>query len=96
MKDLDGKGDAALLKQVEEAKDKLKKSLESGTIEEIKKDSEALTEPLHKIAEQVYAQAQAAQQQGAQAGATAEDASAKGDDNVVDADYKVVDDEDKK
>ena len=44
LKDLDGKGDAALLKQVEEA----------------------------------------------------EDASAKGDDNVVDADYKVVDDEDKK
>ena len=76
LKDLDGKGDAALLKQVEEAKDKLKKSLESGNIEEIKKDSEALTEPLHKIAEQVYAQAQAAQQQGAQAGATAEDASA--------------------
>lgn len=96
LKDLDGKGDAALLKQVEEAKDKLKKSLESGNIEEIKKDSEALTEPLHKIAEQVYAQAQAAQQQGAQASATAEDASAKGDDNVVDADYKVVDDEDKK
>ncbi len=96
LKDLDGKGDAALLKQVEEAKDKLKKSLEAGNIEEIKKDSEALTEPLHKIAEQVYAQAQAAQQQGAQAGATAEEASAKGDDNVVDADYKVVDDEDKK
>lgn len=96
LKDLDGKGDAALLKQVEEAKDKLKKSLESGNIEEIKKDSEALTEPLHKIAEQVYAQAQASQQQGAHAGATAEDASAKGDDNVVDADYKVVDDEDKK
>ena len=96
LKDLDGKGDAALLKQVEEAKDKLKKSLEAGNIEEIKKDSEALTEPLHKIAEQVYAQAQAAQQQGAQAGDTAEDASAKGDDNVVDADYKVVDDEDKK
>ena len=96
LKDLDGKGDAALLKQVEEAKDKLKKSLESGNIEEIKKDSEALTEPLHKIAEQVYAQAQAAQQHGAQASATAEDASAKGDDNVVDADYKVVDDEDKK
>ena len=96
LKDLDGKGDAALLKQVEEAKDKLKKSLEAGNIEEIKKDSEALTEPLHKIAEQVYAQAQAAQQQGAQAGASAEEASAKGDDNVVDADYKVVDDEDKK
>lgn len=92
LKDLEGKGDAALMKQVEEAKDKLKKSLESGNIEDIKKDSAALTEPLHKIAEQMYAQAQAAQQQGAEAGAQG---SAKEDDNVVDADYKVVDDDKK-
>ncbi|MCF0154212.1 MAG: molecular chaperone DnaK, partial [Veillonella sp.] len=92
LKDLEGKGDAALMKQVEEAKDKLKKSIESGNIEDIKKDSEALTEPLHKIAEQMYAQAQAAQQQGAEAGAQG---AAKEDDNVVDADYTVVDDEKK-
>ena len=37
LKELDGKGDTALLKEVEEAKDKLKKSIEAGNIEDIKK-----------------------------------------------------------
>ena len=62
LKDLEGKGDAALMKEVEEAKDKLKKSIEAGNIEDIKKDSEALEQPLHKLAEQMYAAAQQAQQ----------------------------------
>lgn len=92
LKDLEGKGDAALMKEVEEAKDKLKKSIESGNIEDIKKDSEALTAPLHKIAEQMYAQAQQAQEA---AGAQGAEGSVKADDNVVDADYTVVDDEKK-
>ena len=92
LKDLDGQGDAALLKEVEEAKDKLKKSIEAGNIEDIKKDSEALEQPLHKLAEQMYAAAQQAQQaaSGAEQGEQAKD-----DDNVVDADYTVVDDEKK-
>ena len=92
LKDLDGQGDAALLKEVEEAKDKLKKSIEAGNIEDIKKDSEALEQPLHKLAEQMYAAAQQAQQaaSGAEQGEQA-----KADDNVVDADYTVVDDEKK-
>ena len=34
LKDLEGNGDAALLKEVEEAKDKLKKSIEAGNIED--------------------------------------------------------------
>ena len=51
LKDLEGKGDAALMKEVEEAKDKLKKSIEAGNIEDIKKDSEALEQPLHKLAD---------------------------------------------
>ena len=92
LKDLDGQGDAALLKEVEEAKDKLKKSIEAGNIEDIKKDGEALEQPLHKLAEQMYAAAQQAQQaaSGAEQGEQAKD-----DDNVVDADYTVVDDEKK-
>ena len=92
LKELDGQGDAALLKEVEEAKDKLKKSIEAGNIEDIKKDSEALEQPLHKLAEQMYAAAQQAQQaaSGAEQGQQA-----KADDNVVDADYTVVDDEKK-
>ena len=92
MKDLDGQGDAALLKEVEEAKDKLKKSIEAGNIEDIKKDSEALEQPLHKLAEQMYAAAQQAQQA---AGGAEQGQQTKADDNVVDADYTVVDDEKK-
>ena len=92
LKDLDGQGDAALLKEVEEAKDKLKKSIEAGNIEDIKKDSEALEQPLHKLAEQMYAAAQQAQQA---AGGAEQGEQAKADDNVVDADYTVVDDEKK-
>ena len=92
LKDLDGQGDAALLKEVEEAKDKLKKSIEAGNIEDIKKDSEALEQPLHKLAEQMYAAAQQAQQA---TGGAEQGEQAKADDNVVDADYTVVDDEKK-
>ena len=92
LKELDGQGDAALLKEVEEAKDKLKKSIEAGNIEDIKKDSEALEQPLHKLAEQMYAAAQQAQQA---AGGAEQGQQAKADDNVVDADYTVVDDEKK-
>ena len=62
----------------------------------IKADAEALTKPLHELTEKLYQQAQQAQaqqqagaQQGPQAGAK------KADDNVVDADYKVVDDDKK-
>ena len=93
LKELDGKGDTALLKEVEEAKDKLKKSIEAGNIEDIKKDSEALEQPLHKLAEQMYAAAQQAQQ--ATGGADQGQQQTKSDDNVVDADYTVVDDDKK-
>ena len=92
LKDLEGNGDAALLKEVEEAKDKLKKSIEAGNIEDIKKDSEALEQPLHKLAEQMYAAAQQAQQA---AGDAKQGEQTKADDNVVDADYTVVDDDKK-
>ena len=92
LKELDGQGDAVLLKEVEEAKDKLKKSIEAGNIEDIKKDSEALEQPLHKLAEQMYAAAQQAQQA---AGGAEQGQQAKADDNVVDADYTVVDDDKK-
>ena len=75
-----------------EAKDKLKKSIEAGNIEDIKKDSEALEQPLHKLAEQMYAAAQQAQQA---AGDANQGEQTKTDDNVVDADYTVVDDDKK-
>lgn len=99
LKDFEGKGDAATLEQVKTAKDKLKASIEKGDLEAIKKDSEELTKPLYELSTKMYEQAQAAAgAEGAQAGAGPEAAQGQGkaDDNVVDADYKVVDDENKK
>ena len=88
VKDFEGKADAAQLEAVKKATETLKASIESGDIEKIKADSEALTAPLYELSSKMYEQAQA---QGEQAGQEAP----KQEDNVVDADYTVVD-EDKK
>ena len=88
VKDFEGKADAAQLEAVKKATETLKASIESGDIEKIKADSEALTAPLYELSSKMYEQAQA---QGEQDGQEAP----KQDDNVVDADYTVVD-EDKK
>lgn len=89
LKDFEGKGDAAIMEQVKTAKDKLKASIEAGNVEQIKKDSEELTKPLYELSTKMYEQAQAAGD-----GATQEETK-KEDDNVVDADYTVVDDDKK-
>lgn len=89
LKDFEGKGDAAIMEQVKTAKDKLKASIEAGNVEQIKKDSEELTKPLYELSTKMYEQAQAAGD-----GAAQEDTK-KEDDNVVDADYTVVDDDKK-
>ena len=81
------------MKEVEEAKDKLKKSIEAGNIDEYQKKTWSFGQPLHKLAEQMYAAAQQAQQ--AAGGAEQGQQQTKADDNVVDADYTVVDDDKK-
>lgn len=87
IKDLDGKGDAAIVAKVEEAVATLKKTLEGEDIEAIKNDTEALSKPLYELSAALYQQQQA--QAGAeQAGGEQADAK-KADDNVVDA--EVVD-----
>ena len=61
----------------------------------MKAAAEALTTPLYEMTSKMY---EAAQQQGAsEAGAAQQDSQQKkkSDDNVVDADYKVVDDDNK-
>ena len=88
---------------VNAAKDELSKALEGNNIEEIKDKTEKLTQQFHTISAKMYQQAQAAQQaQGADPGAAgfdpnaAQGGSAAGGpagDNVVDADYEVVDDD---
>ena len=83
------------------AKDDLSKALEADNIDDIKAKTEALTEKFHTISAKMYQQAQAAgadPNMGAgAAGAGAADAADAGaqpkDDNVVDADYEVVDDD---
>lgn len=108
LKELEGKIDDAEKKDVEEAKEDLKKALEANNQEDIKAKTDVLTEKFHKIAEKLY------QQQGAAgagpdmsgmagasggtgtSGADAAESGAQAD-NVVDADFEVVDeDKDKK
>lgn len=94
IKELGDKADAGKVKEVNDAIAKLKETLKGNDTEKIKADAEALTKPLHELTEKLYQQAQqqaqnAGAQQGPQAGAK------KDKDNVVDADYKVVDDDKK-
>ena len=88
VKDFEGKADAAQLEAVKKATETLKASIESGDIEKMKADSEALTAPLYELSSKMYEQAQAQGEQGGQE-------APKQDDNVVDADYTVVDEEKK-
>ena len=94
------------------AKDALSKALEAGNIEDIKSKTEALTEKFHTISAKMYQQAQAqgagpdmsgmggAAGMGGMNGAGpdmgAAGGSTSGDDNVVDADFEVVDDDENK
>lgn len=97
IKELGDKADAGKVKEVNDAIAKLKETLRGNDTEKIKADAEALTKPLHELTEKLYQQAQQAQQQAQNAGAQqGPQAGAKKDkDNVVDADYKVVDDDKK-
>lgn len=97
VKDLGDKADPAKVKEINDAVAKLKETLKGGDTEKIKADADALTKPLHELTENLYKQAQQAQQQAAgQQGAQQQSAGKQDKDNVVDADYKVVDDDDKK
>ena len=89
MKDLEGKVDQSEIDKANGAKDKLKQALEGTDVEAIKSASDELSEIVQQLSVKLYEQAAQAQQaaQGAEGGAK--------DDNVVDADYTVVD-EDKK
>lgn len=91
IKDLGDKADPAKVKEVNDAVAKLKETMKSDDTEKIKADADALTKPLHELTEKLYQQAQAQQQGQAQSQQNAKN----GKDDVVDADYKVVDDDKK-
>ncbi len=111
LKELDGKISEDEKKAAEDAMNDLKKALEANNPDDIKAKTEALTEKFHAISTKLYEQAQAAQQAAGGAGAGfdpnmgaagfnpnagAADANAgPSGDNVVDADYEVVDDDNK-
>lgn len=91
IKDLGDKADAGLVSKVQAGVDKLKESLKGTDSAVIKADTDALMAVINEMASAAY-QAAGAQQEGQQApGAGAQQAK----DDVVDADYTVVDDEKK-
>ncbi|EST13376.1 molecular chaperone DnaK [Sporolactobacillus laevolacticus] len=91
IKDLGDKVEAAEKSKAEAAKDKLKKALDGKDLDAIKAAKDELNEVVQQLSVKLYQQAQ--QAQGAQGAQDA--ANSKADDNVVDADYKEVNDEDK-
>ncbi|WP_091013946.1 molecular chaperone DnaK [Paenibacillus amylolyticus] len=92
IKDLGEKADAGEVEKANAAKEKLQGVLASDNLEDIKAATEELTEIVQQLSVKLYEQAQA-QEQEAQ-GTEEQQGSAKRD-NVVDADFEVVD-EDKK
>ncbi|MFF2155950.1 molecular chaperone DnaK [Paenibacillus chitinolyticus] len=94
IKELGDKVDQAEIDKANAAKEKVKQALEGNDLAAIKAATEELTEVVQQLSVKLYEQA--AQQQGAgDAAGEASDAGKK--DNVVDADYEVVDeDKDKK
>lgn len=99
--DLGDKADKNAVEKIQTAVNKVKDALKGTDIEAIKKATEELQKPLYEMSAAAYQQAQ--QAQGGQAAGSAQDAqqqapqqnTGKNDDNVVDADYKVVDDDKK-
>ena len=75
----------------------LKTSLEGENVEDIKSKTEALSQAAMKLGEAMYAaeQAESAAAEGAPEGADAGDASGPAEDDVVDADFEEVNEDDK-
>ncbi|MCM3627253.1 molecular chaperone DnaK [Paenibacillus glycanilyticus] len=90
LKDLGDKVDASEIEKANAAKEKVTSAVATDDLEQITKATEELTEIVQQLSVKLYEQAQAAQG-GAPEGAEAADAGARGKDNVVDADYEVVD-----
>lgn len=99
LKELEGSLSEEEKNDINAAKDELSKALEANNIDDIKDKTEKLTEKFHTISAKMYQQAQAQQAAGGNAGADdgagAAENTAPKDDNVVDADYEVVDDDKK-
>ena len=96
LKEHGDKVDAATRGAIESARDALKTALEGEDVEAVKTGHQALMEASMKLGEAIYkAEAEAAQAQAPQGDGAGDGASAK-DDDVVDADFEEVREDDKK
>ena len=97
IKDLGDKVDSDTKSKVEDAVAALKKTMESDDTAEITRLSEELTNASHKLAEAMYQQASSADPQAAGGDESAgEPAGAAPEEDVVDADFEEVKEDDKK
>jgi molecular chaperone DnaK len=99
IKDLGDKIDAETKSKVETTIEPLKKAMEGEDAEEIKRLSEELTQASHKLAEAMYqqaSQADAQEQAGAEATGQEQPGASAPDEDVVDADFEEVKDDEKK
>jgi molecular chaperone DnaK len=90
MKDIEGTLSEEEKNRINGAKEELNQAMENGTVEQIKELTDKLTEEFHVISSKLYEKAQAAQgnaEGGSMGGGT------EGPEEVVDADFEVVDDE---
>lgn len=97
LKDLDASLSEEEKSKINNAKDALTSAMEGNNIEEIKAKTDTLTEEFHTISSKMYQQAQQAQggdpNNMGGGSAAAEEAADPKPDNVVDADYEVVDED---
>jgi molecular chaperone DnaK len=97
IKDLGDKVDEATRSSVESSIASLKQAMEGDNAEEIKRLSEELTTASHKLAEAMYQQASQAggPEEGAEFDAAGQTGQEGTDEDVVDADFEEVKDDDK-
>src|SRR5210317_1997467 len=97
IKELGEKVDSDTKSKVADAISALKTAMETEDVAEIKRLSEELTNASHKLAEAMYQQASAGQQQAdAAAGSADQPGGAAPEEDVVDADFEEVKEDDKK
>ncbi|AMM89653.1 molecular chaperone DnaK [Bacillus altitudinis] len=92
LKDLEGKIDEEQVKKANDAKDALKAAIEKGELEDIKAKKDELQTIVQELTTKLYEEA-AKQAQAQQEGA---ESAQKADDNVVDAEYEEVNDDQEK
>ena len=94
LKDLEGKISAEEKAAAQAATDELKKAIESNDSAQMKEKTDSLTKVFNDLAQKLYAQTGA--QGGPQEGPDFNQGSSQADDNVVDADFEEIHDDDNK